>query len=195
MYASGVTCSDCHNPHSGKLRAEGNSLCATCHLPSKYDTTAHHHHKPASAGAGCVGCHMPTATYMVVDPRRDHSLRVPRPDLSVKLGTPNACNGCHTNRDAGWAAKQVNQWYGHDPQGYQRFAGAFAAANGEAMDAQANCSRSPRIRRSLPLLERRHSPESTFQLTGPRPTLLQRACGIRIPWSGLEHCNHLPTRR
>ena len=137
MYASGVTCSDCHNPHSGKLRAEGNSLCATCHLPSKYDTTAHHHHKPASAGAECVGCHMPTATYMVVDPRRDHSLRVPRPDLSVKFGTPNACNGCHTNRDARWAAKQVNQWYGHDPQGYQRFAGAFAAANGEAMDAQA----------------------------------------------------------
>ena len=136
MHANGVTCSDCHNPHSGKLRAEGNSLCATCHLPSKYDTTAHHHHKPASAGAECVGCHMPTATYMVVDPRRDHSLRVPRPDLSVKLGTPNACNGCHKNRDARWAAKQVNQWYGHDPQGYQRFAGAFAAANDEAMDAQ-----------------------------------------------------------
>jgi hypothetical protein len=80
---------------------------------------------------------MPTTTYMVVDPRRDHSLRVPRPDLSVKLGTPNACNGCHTNRDARWAAKQVNQWYGHDPQGYQRFAAAFAAANGGAMNAQA----------------------------------------------------------
>ena len=136
MYASGVTCSDCHNPHSGKLRAEGNALCATCHLPSKYDTTAHHHHKPASAGAACVACHMPTTTYMVVDPRHDHSLRVPRPDLSVKLGTPNACNGCHTKRDAGWAAKQINQWYGHDPQGYQRFAAGFAAAEADALDAQ-----------------------------------------------------------
>jgi Tfp pilus assembly protein PilF len=136
MYASGVTCSDCHNPHSGKLRAEGDVVCATCHLPSKYDTTAHHHHKPASSGAACVGCHMPTTTYMVVDPRRDHSLRVPRPDLSVKFGTPNACNGCHTNRDARWAATQVNQWYGHDPQGYQRFAGAFAAAGADALDAQ-----------------------------------------------------------
>ena len=136
MYGSGVTCSDCHNPHSGKLRAEGNTLCATCHLPGKYDTAAHHHHKPGSAGAACVGCHMPTTTYMVIDPRRDHSLRVPRPDLSVKLGTPNACNNCHTNRDARWAATQVNKWYGHDPQGYQRFAAAFAAAGADALDAQ-----------------------------------------------------------
>ena len=73
---------------------------------------------------------------MVVDPRHDHSLRIPRPDLSVKLGTPNACNGCHTNRDARWAAKQVNEWYGHDPQGYQRFAAAFSAAAADALDAQ-----------------------------------------------------------
>ena len=130
MHANGVTCSDCHNPHSGKLRAEGNVICATCHTPSKYDIAAHHHHKSHSAGAACVACHMPTTTYMVVDPRHDHSLRVPRPDLSVKFGTPNACNGCHTNRDARWAANQVKQWYGHDPQGYQRFAAAFAAANG-----------------------------------------------------------------
>ena len=107
MHANGVTCSDCHDPHSGKLRAEGNGLCATCHLPSKYDTATHHHHKPASAGAACVSCHMPTTTYMVVDPRRDHSLRVPRPDLSAKLGTPNACNDCHANRDTRWAAAQV----------------------------------------------------------------------------------------
>jgi predicted CXXCH cytochrome family protein len=137
MYASGVTCSDCHNPHSGKLRAEGNALCATCHLPGKYDTAAHHHHQPASAGAACVACHMPTTTYMVVDPRHDHSLRVPRPDLSVKFGTPNACHGCHTNHDVRWAASQVNAWYGHDPQGYQGFAAAFSAANAGALDAQA----------------------------------------------------------
>ena len=47
-------------PHSGKLRAEGNGLCATCHLTSKYDTATHHHHKPASAGTACASCHMPT---------------------------------------------------------------------------------------------------------------------------------------
>jgi predicted CXXCH cytochrome family protein len=137
MYASGVTCSDCHNPHSAKLRAEGNTLCATCHLPSKYDTATHHHHKIGSAGAACIACHMPTTTYMVIDPRRDHGLRIPRPDQSVKLGTPNPCNGCHTNHDTRWAATQVNQWYGRDPQGYQRFAPAFFAANNGALDTQA----------------------------------------------------------
>jgi predicted CXXCH cytochrome family protein len=137
MYASGVTCSDCHEPHSGKLRAQGNAVCASCHASSKYDATAHHHHKPASAGASCVSCHMPTTTYMAVDPRHDHGLRVPRPDLSVQLSTPNACNGCHTNRDARWAASQVKTWYGHEPQGFQRFAAAFSAANAGAPDAQA----------------------------------------------------------
>ena len=137
MYAMGVTCSDCHNSHSGKLRAQGNVVCAACHQPSKYDAATHHHHKPDSAGAACVACHMPTTTYMVVDPRRDHSLRVPRPDVSVKFGTPNACNNCHSNRAARWAAMQVNKWYGHDPQGYQRFAAAFSAADANAFDAAA----------------------------------------------------------
>jgi predicted CXXCH cytochrome family protein len=137
MFAKGVTCSDCHNPHSGKLRAEGNTLCATCHQPGKYDTAQHHHHKQGSAGAACTACHMPTTTYMVVDPRRDHSMRVPRPDQTVKFGTPNACNGCHSNRKAEWAATQVKNWYGHDPQGFQRFAAAFAAANSDLPDAQA----------------------------------------------------------
>jgi predicted CXXCH cytochrome family protein len=159
MYANGVTCSDCHNPHSGKLRAEGNVLCASCHQPSKYDTAAHHHHKPASAGAACVTCHMPTTTYMVVDPRHDHSLRVPRPDLSVQLGTPNACNGCHANRDARWAATQVKQWYGHDPQGYQRFAPAFFAVNAHAVDATSQLralaadARHPAIARATALVQ------------------------------------------
>ena len=137
MYAGGVICSDCHNPHSGKLRAVGNTVCASCHLPSKYDAQAHHHHKADSGGAACVACHMPTTTYMVVDPRHDHSLRVPRPDLSMQLGTPNACNGCHADRDARWAAAQVKQWYGREPQGNQRFAAGFAAATTGAADAPA----------------------------------------------------------
>ena len=137
MYASGVTCSDCHDPHSGKLRAQGNAVCVTCHLPSKYDTTAHHRHKPGTAGAECAACHMPTTTYMVIDPRHDHSLRVPRPDLSVKLGTPNACNACHSKRDTRWAAAQVRAWYGRDAQGHQQFAAAFRAADTGAADAAA----------------------------------------------------------
>lgn len=136
MYASGVTCGDCHEPHSGKLRAAGNQLCTSCHQSSKYDAPAHHRHKSASAGAACSGCHMPTTIYMVIDPRHDHSLRVPRPDLSVQSGTPNACNGCHADRDARWAAMQVKQWYGREPQGYQRFAAAFGAEHASAPDGQ-----------------------------------------------------------
>jgi predicted Zn-dependent protease len=76
---------------------------------------------------------MPTATYMVIDPRRDHSLRIPRPAESVELGTPNACNACHGNRDARWAAAQVKGWFGHDPAGYQHYAQALAAANAGAV--------------------------------------------------------------
>lgn len=110
MYAAGVTCSNCHEPHSGELRAQGNDLCAQCHLPTAYDTPAHHHHRPAAAGSQCVDCHMPARNYMVVDPRRDHSFRVPRPDLSQRLGSPDACTGCHQDRDAAWAAEQIAQW-------------------------------------------------------------------------------------
>jgi predicted CXXCH cytochrome family protein len=106
MFHKGIKCTDCHNPHSAKLKHEGNKLCTSCHQhPSaKYDTPNHHHHKEGSTGASCVECHMPATTYMDVDPRRDHSLRMPRPDLSVKLGTANACTGCHLQIDPNTAA-------------------------------------------------------------------------------------------
>lgn len=138
MHAAGVTCSDCHNPHSGKLRAQGNAVCSTCHLPARYDTSEHHRHKQISAGAACASCHMPSATYMVIDPRHDHSLRVPRPDLSVKYGTPNACTGCHTNRDAHWAVARLAAWYGQgrEPDARERVAEAFAAAADDRLDAR-----------------------------------------------------------
>jgi len=99
MYHKGIRCSDCHDPHTARLKHNGNQVCVSCHTHSagKYDTPAHHHHKPASTGSSCVECHMPETTYMAVDPRRDHSLRIPRPDLSVDLNTPNACVRCHLN--------------------------------------------------------------------------------------------------
>ncbi len=135
MYHAGVTCGDCHEPHGQKLRAEGNALCATCHLAAKYDTPAHHHHEGTGRGTRCVDCHMPERTYMVVNPRRDHSMRIPRPDLTVKLGVPNACSGCHAQTDAQWAAQKVEQWYGHRPEGFQRYAEAFAYAEQRAAEA------------------------------------------------------------
>ncbi len=111
MYAEGVTCSDCHDPHSLELIREGDSLCAACHLPAKYQTEEHHHHQAASEGSGCVDCHMRSEIYMGVDPRRDHSFRVPRPDLSAALGTPDACVDCHADRPSGWSAERFAEWY------------------------------------------------------------------------------------
>ena len=125
MHQAGVTCSDCHDPHTQQLRAPGNAVCAQCHAPSTYDDPSHHRHAQGSAGAQCADCHMPRTAYMVVDPRRDHSMRVPRPDESVAFGVPNACNTCHADRDAGWAATAVRGWLGRDAAGSQSFAKVF----------------------------------------------------------------------
>ena len=114
MFHKGVTCSDCHDPHSMKIYATGNELCYRCHLQEKFADRSHHFHNPDSTGALCVECHMPERTYMVIDPRRDHSIRIPRPDLSIELGTPNACIKCHSNKTNQWAADSVTSWYGTD---------------------------------------------------------------------------------
>lgn len=111
MHQRGVVCSNCHDPHSLQLKAEGNQLCAQCHNASQYDTPGHHHHGDASSGARCVNCHMPETSYMVVDPRRDHRLGIPRPDLTEQLGVPNACNQCHRDRSVEWALEGFRQWY------------------------------------------------------------------------------------
>jgi tetratricopeptide (TPR) repeat protein len=129
MHANRVRCSDCHDPHSLKLKFAGNALCTQCHIPGKYDTPAHHHHPVSSAGASCVECHMPERTYMVIDERRDHSFRAPRPDLTVELGTPNTCNDCHTksHETAQWAAETVRKWYGEKRPDDPHWARALAA--------------------------------------------------------------------
>jgi predicted CXXCH cytochrome family protein len=135
MFEQGVTCSDCHEPHSLKLRAPGNAVCAQCHAPADFDTPAHHHHPVGSKGAECAACHMPTETYMVIDPRHDHSMRIPRPDLSVKLGTPNACNKCHADKKPQWAAQAVRTWFPNPRPGHQTFAKALAASTSGASGA------------------------------------------------------------
>ena len=112
MYMAGVVCKDCHEPHSGKVFVQGNALCYRCHMATEYGSRKHHFHDPSKEGASCFECHMHERTYMVVDPRRDHSIRIPRPDLSDKLGTPNACNQCHQDKTTAWATRYLKEWYG-----------------------------------------------------------------------------------
>ena len=136
MFAAGVTCSDCHEPHSAALRAPGNGVCVQCHAADKFDTVAHRHHDDVKPAIACTSCHMQARDYMVVDPRHDHSFRVPRPDLSAKLGTPNACNNCHRDQSPQWAAAAVERWHGPNRKGFQNYAEAFHAAWTEQPDAE-----------------------------------------------------------
>jgi predicted CXXCH cytochrome family protein len=137
MFAAGVTCSDCHEPHGAKLRAPADGVCLGCHASEKYAAATHHRHEGANSALTCASCHMPVRTYMTVDRRHDHSLRIPRPDLSVKLGTPNACNDCHTEKSPEWAASTVEQWHGPNRKGFQNYAEAFRAAWSDRADAAA----------------------------------------------------------
>ncbi len=136
MFVAGVRCTDCHDAHSLELREDGDAVCMQCHggagterfpgMPvGGYDTPAHHHHVEGQPGSACVDCHMPARTYMQVDPRRDHRMGVPRPDLSVRLGTPNACTGCHTDESDAWAAKQAKAWWGAPAKRPRDFAALF----------------------------------------------------------------------
>jgi len=118
MYAQGVGCTDCHNPHSAQRVAEGNAVCTQCHspagnpdfptlTPADYDSPAHHFHEPGTDAAQCKNCHMVERVYMGNDWRADHSFRIPRPDLAAETGAPDACTTCHTDQDAGWAAREI----------------------------------------------------------------------------------------
>jgi tetratricopeptide (TPR) repeat protein len=163
MYASGVTCSDCHDPHTEAPRLPGDALCLTCHDGPTYDGPQHHLHPKASGAPGCVSCHMPAATYMLVDTRHDHSFRVPRPDRTSALGTPNACASCHADRDPAWAAEAIRKHRPSGSPGAQTFAEAFAAFDRGApagtqgvLDVAAD-SRQPAIVRASALWRLQHA--------------------------------------
>jgi predicted CXXCH cytochrome family protein len=135
MFRQGVSCSDCHDPHSLELRAAGNGVCYQCHDEAKYGTVAHHHHAEGSPATGCPACHMPERTYMVVDPRHDHGFRVPRPDLSARFGVSNSCNDCHADREPAWAAAAIEDWFGPERKGFQTWTAALSAAHDETAEA------------------------------------------------------------
>lgn len=145
MYAKGVACTDCHDAHSERRLAEGNALCLKCHSAELFNTPAHLRHTNAAGtdaswegtGAACVDCHMPNKTYMQVDNRRDHSFKIPRPDLTAEIGVPNACNGCHDDQTADWAAAQMDAWYGDTWRSRPEFARAIHAGRVGAHNAPA----------------------------------------------------------
>lgn len=112
MYDKGVNCLDCHDKHTMKLKIEGNGLCLQCHGAEVYNVKSHHQHQESSTGAQCVNCHMPTNRYMGVDDRRDHSFKIPRPDLSDQFATPNACTKCHQDKSNQWASDNLEKWHG-----------------------------------------------------------------------------------
>jgi tetratricopeptide (TPR) repeat protein len=159
MFAAGVTCSNCHDPHSGKLRIAGEGVCLQCHASEVYVGSKHSRHQKKDAGPNCVSCHMPARTYMVIDTRHDHGLRVPRPDLSVKYGTPNACTDCHTDKPAQWAADAVDRWFGSDRKGLQTYVEAFASASADRANAPQLLARvagdpnAPNVARANALIE------------------------------------------
>lgn len=129
MHHVGVTCSDCHDPHAGKPRLPGDLVCAQCHPAERHAVKSHHFHVEGGPSADCIAYHMPTTDYMVVHARHDHSMRVPRPDLSVALGTPNACNQCHADQTPDRAVAHVQTWYSRPAKGWQQYGPALAAAN------------------------------------------------------------------
>ena len=173
MYARDVRCSDCHDVHSLKLHKKGNDVCLQCHRADHYDTRDHHFHKkrgekgdPVKAqdgsilyavgtGAECIACHMPGRYYMGIDFRNDHSLRIPRPDLSMALGTPNACNTCHADKTFKWSVDHCTQWYGIKKKPH--YGNVFAAARRGRPEVQTDLIRlvddqlSPGIVRSTAL--------------------------------------------
>ena len=128
MYARGVVCGDCHDPHSAKLKTARTEICSQCHLRERFASPAHTRHEVGHGAPDCVACHMPTRTYMVIDARHDHSFRIPRPDLSVAYGTPNACNDCHKDRPPVWAAEAIEKWHGATRKGFQTWAEALHRA-------------------------------------------------------------------
>jgi predicted CXXCH cytochrome family protein len=117
MHAAGVRCVDCHEPHSSKRLFDGNNLCMRCHNGSFKGSPVivperHSFHKADSAGNQCVNCHMPQTTYMQRHGRHDHGFTIPDPLLTKKHQIPNACNRCHTDKDADWSLQAVDKWYG-----------------------------------------------------------------------------------
>jgi hypothetical protein len=132
----GATClnchSDVHDPEIEKnpaIRSGANSICLNCHQGLAGKIEVHTHHAASSAGSSCVECHMPRTVYSIRAEIRDHSISIPVPENTVRHRIPNACNVCHKDRDAQWAARIMNMWYpSRSREKLTRRAAAFSSA-------------------------------------------------------------------
>ncbi len=165
MAKKGVTCSNCHDPHTTKLSIPEEAICSQCHIASEYTPEKHTFHEANTEASQCTTCHMPETTYMGVDARRDHSWQIPRPDLSKNIGTPNVCTQCHEDKDDSWADKQVGQWFPDSPyRNQQHFAVAFYASDinyrgaGDALSYTAQDAKQAGIIRGSALQRLSHFP-------------------------------------
>jgi predicted CXXCH cytochrome family protein len=126
MYARGVTCFSCHDPHGSDnvamVREPGNALCLDCHGPNAQagphapTIEQHTHHKAGSAGNECIACHMPKIEQTIADQNvRSHTFRFVTPGDTDVLKIPNACNVCHTDKSTEWATAALKSWPDRSP--------------------------------------------------------------------------------
>ena len=126
MYARGVTCFSCHDPHGSDndaaLRRPVSQLCLTCHGPNTQNgphaasIEAHTHHKAGSTGSECVACHMPKIEQTIADVNvRSHTFHFITPAETLQMKIPNACNDCHRDKDPAWAAAALRSWTDRSP--------------------------------------------------------------------------------
>jgi tetratricopeptide (TPR) repeat protein len=113
-----LDCIHCHTS-SGRYRfkeeGKANEACMPCHAERVKNATAHTHHPAGSPENRCISCHMPMTAFARMN-RTDHSMLPPTPAAAMAYKSPNACNICHRNKDAGWADKYVRQWRTRDYQ-------------------------------------------------------------------------------
>jgi predicted CXXCH cytochrome family protein len=126
MYARGVTCFSCHDPHGSDneamLRKPINEVCGSCHGPNTQNgphaptIEAHTHHPAGSPGSSCVACHMPKIEQTVGKVNvASHTFHFVSPAETDKLKIPNACSTCHQDKTTAWATAAIRGWSDRSP--------------------------------------------------------------------------------
>jgi tetratricopeptide (TPR) repeat protein len=100
---SELHCVTCHTSSGrDRNRDNPNQACLVCHPNRNEDWEAHTGHT-VEAGLTCISCHAPKRQFVGRFLRSDHSFRPPMPEATIRFGSPNACNQCHTDKTPEWA--------------------------------------------------------------------------------------------